>query len=152
MTHFNQPQLNLDPYNLTRFLEAQEDDYDQALTEIQSGQKRSHWMWYIFPQFDGLGFSATSKRYAIKSMAEASAYLDHPVLGQRLIECVQAVLDTNGLSAYDIFGTPDDMKLRSCVTLFAQVSPPGSVFEQLLDEFFEGEADQRTLELIDAQG
>lgn len=137
-----------DPYDLNRFLQAQASNYDQALSEIRGGKKRSHWMWYIFPQFEGLGFSAMSQRYAIKSLEEARVYLSHPVLGQRLIECAQAVLDGEEQSAYDIFGSPDDMKLKSCATLFAQVSPPGSVFEQLLDEFFAGEPDQKTLSLL----
>src|SRR5687768_14017518 len=98
-----------DPHNLSRFLHAQEDDYVQALTEIRSGRKRSHWMWYIFPQFDGLGFSSTSRHYAIKSIAEAEAYLNHPVLGPRLAECAEAVLAIKGRSALEIFGSPDDM-------------------------------------------
>jgi uncharacterized protein (DUF1810 family) len=105
-------------------------------------------MWYIFPQFDGLGFSATSRRYAIRSIAEAEAYLRHPVLGARLRECVEAVLGVAGRSAYEIFGSPDESKLRSCATLFAQVSPPGSVFERLLDQYFQGEPDRRTLRLL----
>ena len=114
-----------DPHNLSRFVEAQEQDYDQALSEIRRGRKQSHWMWYIFPQFDGLGFSATSRRYSIKSLAEAEAYLRHPVLGPRLIECAEAALGVEGRSAFEIFGSPDDMKLRSCATLFASVSPAG---------------------------
>src|ERR1041385_777014 len=130
-----------DPFNLTRFLDAQAGDYERALAEIQSGRKRSHWMWYIFPQFDGLGFSATSKHYAIKSVAEATAYLAHPVLGPRLLLCMTAVLGVEGRSAFEIFGSPDDMKLKSCATLFASVSPAGSVFERLLDKYFQGERD-----------
>src|SRR5689334_5126168 len=114
-------------YDLARFLHAQEHDYQQALAEIRSGRKRSHWMWYIFPQFDGLGFSATSKHYAIKSIAEADAYLRHPILGPRLVESLEAVLNVEGRSAIEIFGSPDDMKLRSSATLFASVSPAGSV-------------------------
>ena len=119
-----------DPHNLSRFVEAQDQDYDQALSEIRRGRKQSHWMWYIFPQFDGLGFSAISRRYSIKSRAEAEAYLRHPVLGPRLIECAEAALGVEGRSAFEIFGSPDDMKLRSCATLFARVSPAGSVFER----------------------
>jgi uncharacterized protein (DUF1810 family) len=107
-------------------------------------------MWYIFPQFDGLGFSATSKRYAIKSRAEAEAYLRHPVLGPRLFECAEASLGAQGRSAFEIFGSPDDMKLRSCATLFASVSPAGSVFERVLDKFFQGEPDGKTLSLLNA--
>ncbi|BAU43814.1 DUF1810 domain-containing protein [Leptolyngbya sp. O-77] len=135
-------------YDLNRFVKAQASDYARALAEIRQGKKRSHWMWYIFPQFAGLGFSATSQHYAIKSLAEAEAYLQHPVLGDRLIECAEAALRLEGQSAYEVFGSPDDMKLRSCATLFAQVSPAGSVFHQLLDQYFQGEPDARTLELI----
>ena len=105
-------------------------------------------MWYVFPQYDGLGFSSTSRHYAIKSPAEASAYLDHPVLGPRLRECVDALLSVTGRSAHEIFGSPDDMKLKSSMTLFAHISPEGSVFEQVLDRYFDGQRDQKTLELI----
>ena len=139
-----------DPHDLSRFEPAQANQYQMALAEIRGGHKRSHWMWFVFPQFDGLGSSATSRWYAIKSVAEAEAYLQHPVLGPRLVECCQAAIDVNGLSAIEIFGEPDDMKLRSCATLFAHVSAPGSVFEILLDTFFDGEPDQATLQLIDA--
>jgi uncharacterized protein (DUF1810 family) len=104
-------------------------------------------MWYIFPQFDGLGFSSTSKRYSIKSIAEAKAYLCHPVLGPRLMECAEAVVRIEGRSAFEIFGSPDDVKLRSCATLFACVSPVGSVFDRLLGEYFHGERDGKTLRL-----
>lgn len=137
-----------DRHDLNRFVQAQKANYDQALSEIRAGQKLSHWMWYIFPQFDGLGFSPTSRRYAIKSIAEAKAYLQHPVLGPRLVECCEAVVNVTGRSASDIFGSPDDMKLRSCATLFARVSAPGSILECLLGKFFEGVLDQRTLDLM----
>jgi uncharacterized protein (DUF1810 family) len=137
-----------DPHDLCRFVQAQAGDYDQALSEIRAGRKRSHWMWYIFPQFDGLGFSSTAQRYAIKSIPEAEAYLRHPVLGSRLEECCEAVLGVSGRSAHDIFDSPDDMKLRSCATLFARVSAPGSVFEQLLGKYYEGVPDQQTLRLL----
>jgi uncharacterized protein (DUF1810 family) len=137
-----------DPYNLARFVSAQKDIYAQVLTEIKSGRKRSHWMWYIFPQIDGLGWSATSKFYAIKNIDEARAYLNHPVLGQRLLECAQAVLDVKDRSATEIFGSPDDLKLRSCATLFALISLPGSVFEQIIEKYFEGERDEKTLQLL----
>lgn len=137
-----------DPHDLNRFLSAQEDDYEQALSEIRSGRKRSHWMWYIFPQLDGLGFSPTSRRYSIKSVEEARAYLSDPVLGHRLTQCVEAALGVEGRSAYEIFGSPDDMKLKSCATLFAHASPAGSVFERLLDRFFQGERDPETLRLL----
>src|SRR3954471_2301881 len=106
-----------DPYDLSRFLQAQEDDYEQALSEIAGGRKRSHWIWYIFPQIDGLAFSSTSKFYAIKSIEEARAYLDHPILGPRLRECAEATLGVEGRSAAEIFGYPDDLKLKSCATL-----------------------------------
>jgi len=138
-----------DLYKLNRFVEAQEGDYDRALAEIRSGRKQSHWMWYIFPQFDGLGFSSTSRRYAIKSVAEAKAYLGHPVLGPRLIECAQAAVSVDGRSAHEIFGSPDDMKLKSCATLFASVSPPGSVFDRLLEKYYGGERDGKTLQLLE---
>lgn len=141
-----------DSHNLNRFLEAQADSYERALSEIHNGHKCSHWMWYIFPQFDGLGFSATSKRYSIKSITEAKAYLSHPVLGSQLIACALAVLSIEGQSAYEIFGSPDDMRLKSCATLFAHVSPTGSVFDQLLDKFFQSEHDRETLRLLRVAG
>jgi uncharacterized protein (DUF1810 family) len=137
-----------DPYDLNRFVLAQRADYDEALIEIRRGRKTSHWMWYIFPQYVGLGFSATSRRYSIKSLAEAAAYLSHPSLGPRLEECAEAVLGVEGRSAYQIFGSPDDMKLRSCATLFARVSPPGSVFHRVLDKYFQGREDPKTLALL----
>ena len=139
-----------DPHDLNRFVQAQAGDYERALAEVRAGRKRSHWMWYIFPQFDGLGFSATSRRYAIKSAAEARAYLGHPVLGPRLLECAEAVLRVEGRSTFEIFGSPDDLKLRSCATLFARVSPAGSVFDRLLDKYFQGRGDDRTLRLLGA--
>jgi uncharacterized protein (DUF1810 family) len=137
-----------DPYDLTRFVQAQEHDYEQAMSEIRSGQKRSHWMWYIFPQFHGLGSSATARHYAIKSLAEAEAYLRHAVLGPRLLESARAAVALDGRSASEVFGSPDDMKLRSCATLFASVSPAGSVFEQLLDKYFGGARDEKTIRLL----
>ena len=140
----------VDPHDLDRFVQAQQACYAQALAEIRSGRKRSHWMWYVFPQFDGLGYSSTSRRYSIKSLAEAEAYLRHPTLGPRLLECCDAVLGVEGRSAFEIFGSPDDMKLRSCATLFARVSPPGSVFDRLLDRYFHGRRDDATLRLVAA--
>jgi uncharacterized protein (DUF1810 family) len=134
---------------LTRFLSAQNGGvYDAALAEIRSGRKRTHWMWFVFPQIDGLGSSTTSRHFAIRSADEAKAYLAHPVLGPRLLECMRAALDARGGSATDIFGSPDDMKLRSCATLFAAVSEPASVFEQVLARFFDGQPDSRTEELL----
>jgi uncharacterized protein (DUF1810 family) len=137
-----------DPHDLARFVEAQAGDYETALAEIRAGRKRSHWMWYIFPQIDGLGFSSMARRYAIRSLDEARAYLDHPVLGPRLVEITEAALAVEGRSAHEIFGSPDDMKLRSCATLFARAASEGSVFSRLLDRFFDGKPDVRTLELL----
>jgi uncharacterized protein (DUF1810 family) len=136
------------PFDLGRFVEAQEKDYERALAEIRGGRKRSHWIWYIFPQIDGLGFSSMSQRYAIKSAAEADAFLKHPVLGPRLMECCEAILRVEGRSALEILGSPDDMKLKSCATLFACLSPPGSVFERVLDTYYQGERDTQTLRLL----
>jgi uncharacterized protein (DUF1810 family) len=143
-----------DPYKLSRFVQAQEADYARAIAEIRSGLKRSHWMWYVFPQIAGLGSSPTSVRYAIESLAEARAYLAHPVLGPRLLECAEAALAVPGRSAAEIFGSPDDRKLRSCATLFASVSPPGSVFDRVLDKYFGGKKDENTVRLLgnDATG
>jgi len=140
-----------DPYCLNRFVQAQESDYAQALTELKGGRKRSHWMWYIFPQYAGLGLSANSKRYSIKSVGEAEAYLHDPILGARLRECIEVILGIEGKSAFDIFDSPDDLKLRSCATLFAHVSPIGSVFDRLLDRYFRGERDGETLRLLGGQ-
>jgi uncharacterized protein (DUF1810 family) len=131
-------------------VDAQEGTYERALAELKGGQKQSHWMWYIFPQFDGLGWSATANRYAIKSLAEARAYLDHPVLGPRLIESAETLLPLQDLTANDVFGYPDDLKLRSSATLFAHVSPSNSVFHRILDKYFDGKPDDATLRLIGA--
>lgn len=139
-----------DFHDLARFVQAQAGAYGQALAEIQSGRKRSHWIWYIFPQLDGLGSSAMARRYAIKSRAEAAAYLNHPLLGPRLRECAEAALRVEGRSALEIFGSPDEQKLRSCATLFASVSPDGSAFHQLLEQYYEGRPDEQTLRLLDS--
>ncbi len=141
-----------DPYNLSRFVHAQVEDYEQALSELRAGRKRTHWIWYVFPQIDGLAFSSTSKRYAIKSADEARAYLDHPTLGPRLLECAGALLRVEGRSAAEILGSPDDMKLKSCATLFASVLPAGSVFDLLLEKYFRGERDIKTLQLLGPDG
>ena len=141
-----------DPHNLNRFVEAQADDYEQALAEIRSGRKRSHWMWYIFPQMDGLAFSWMSSHYSIKSIEEAQAYLNHPILGSRLLECAQAILDVERRSIAEILGSPDDLKLRSCATLFASVSPSGSVFERILEKYYHGVQDDKTLHLLAVAG
>jgi uncharacterized protein (DUF1810 family) len=138
-----------DPFKLDRFLEAQEKNFAQALSELKAGRKRSHWMWYVFPQLDGLAFSSTSKYYAIKSLAEATAYLRHLVLGPRLLECMETVANLDRPSAHEIFGSPDDLKLCSCATLFSRVSPAGSVFQRVLDKYYGGKGDEKTLRLLE---
>jgi uncharacterized protein (DUF1810 family) len=139
------------PFDLDRFVRAQDADYDQALSEIREGRKRTHWMWYIFPQLEGLGSSRTAVHYAISGLAEAKAYLAHPVLGSRLVTCAEAVLRHEDLTASAIFGYPDDMKLRSSATLFAGVSSPGSVFHRIIEQFFGGQADEQTLHLLESR-
>lgn len=139
-----------DPFGLARFTTAQEPVYEQALGEIRSGYKESHWMWFVFPQIDGLGSSLRAKHYAIKSLDEARQYLDHPLLGSRLRECTEAVLGAGGRSAYEIFGSLDYLKLKSCMTLFDVVAGQGSIFGQVLDKYYEGERDTRTLEILAA--
>ena len=133
---------------LQRFLDAQATDFAPALAEIKAGRKRSHWMWYIFPQLAGLGFSSISQRYAIRDAAEAAAYLRHPVLGARLAEMAQALLGLAGNDATSIMGYPDDLKLRSSMTLFARVPGASPVFQQVLDKFFGGQPDAQTLRLL----
>ena len=148
MTQPNNADQQRDPFELERFVQAQEMAYTQVLAELHSGRKRSHWMWFIFPQIAGLGFSLMSQRYAIKTRAEAEAYLTHPILGQRLIACAGELLEIKNRSALEIFGSPDDMKLKSSMTLFAAVSASPSVFNRVLDAYFHGQRDQRTLELL----
>lgn len=138
----------VDPHDLERFVEAQATQYRAALAEIRNGWKASHWMWFIFPQLLGLGASPTSRHYAIKSRSEAEAYLAHQLLGPRLIECTEAVLHVQERSAVEVFGALDAMKLRSCATLFAQVSPAGSSFHRLIDQYFGGQLDERTLQYL----
>ena len=138
-----------DPFDLCRFTLAQEGIYARALSELRRGQKQSHWMWYIFPQLDGLGYSETTRYYAIKSREEAVAYLNHPILGPRLVACAKNVLRHKGRSVSDIFGYPDDVKLRSSMTLFAAVSAPDSVFVRVLEQFFNGYRDNNTLKLLE---
>lgn len=145
MHHQADPAGREDPHDLNRFVTAQKGAYNRALSEIESGRKRSHWMWYIFPQIDGLGVSPMARQYAVKSAAEAEAYLRHPILGPRLAECAAAALRVEGRSARDVFGSPDDVKLRSSATLFAAVSAEGSVFHRLLARYFRGEPDTKTL-------
>jgi uncharacterized protein (DUF1810 family) len=137
-----------DPFNLDRFVRAQENDYARALEELRSGRKRTHWMWYIFPQLDGFGSSPTARRFSISGLDEARGYLAHPILGRRLLECADAVLATEGRTALEILGSPDDLKLRSSATLFASVLPPGSVFERVLARFYDGIPDEKTLRLL----
>lgn len=137
-----------DPFDLDRFVSAQQAIYQQALAELKNGQKRTHWMWFIFPQLDGLGHSPTTKYYAIKSLAEARHYLNHPVLGPRLLECSEAVLVIEGRSASEIFGHPDDLKLRSSMTLFAHVAERNTVFAKVLGKYYDGERDIRTQRLL----
>jgi uncharacterized protein (DUF1810 family) len=138
-----------DRFGLNRFVQSQEEVYPRALAEIKLGRKRSHWMWFIFPQIDGLGYSSTAKFYAIKSKEEATAYLNHPLLGGRLIECAGALMKVEGKSAAEIFGYPDDLKLRSSMTLFASVSEPGSIFSRVLDKFYGSQPDAQTLALLE---
>jgi uncharacterized protein (DUF1810 family) len=138
----------MQPIDLERFVRAQSETYDDALAEVTAGQKTSHWMWYIFPQFAGLGTSEASRMFAITSADEARAYLQHPTLGPRLVAISSALLRLEDLSAREIFGSPDDVKLRSSMTLFASVSPDGSVFHKVLDRYYRGEQDRRTLDLM----
>ncbi len=138
-----------DPFDLERFVRAQEGVHDTALAELRAGRKRTHWMWFVFPQVAGLGASPMARRYAIGSLAEARAYLDHPLLGRRLSECAEALLALEGREARDVLGYPDDLKLRSCATLFAAVAPPGSPFERLLARYYGGQRDPETLRRIE---
>jgi uncharacterized protein (DUF1810 family) len=140
----------VDPYDLARFLAAQDRDatYHQAYDELRAGRKTGHWMWFVFPQLEGLGRSAMSRRFAISTLAEAAAYLGHPVLGPRLIECTQIVGTVPASSAESIFGGVDARKLHSSMTLFARADPTQPVFRQVLDRFFEGAPDPATEQLL----
>jgi uncharacterized protein (DUF1810 family) len=140
-----------DPYQLERFVSAQENVYETALAELRNGSKESHWMWFVFPQIEGLGRSPTSQYYSIKSREEARQYLRHPVLGPRLMESAEAVLSVNGKSARAIFGSPDDMKLQSSMTLFDAVAEGQGIFARVLERYFEGARDQRTLFMLGSQ-
>ncbi len=142
--------MSPDPFDLQRFLAAQEGVYPAALAELRGGRKRTHWMWFVFPQFEGLGSSPTARQFAIKSLDEARAYLDHPVLGARLAECAGALLGLPGRTASDIFDYPDDLKLHSSMTLFDLASQPGSVFGRVLEGYFGGKRDAETLRLVKA--
>ena len=137
--------MTADPYDLARFVTAQAGVIDQALEELRAGRKRSHWMWFVFPQVAGLGFSAMSERYAISGLAEARAYLNHPVLGPRLTECARIVAGTEGRTADDIFGPVDAMKLRSSMTLFAAAAPEEPLFGEVLAKHFGAVPDDATL-------
>jgi uncharacterized protein (DUF1810 family) len=139
------------PPDLQRFVLAQKPVYSSALVELQAGSKRTHWMWFIFPQIAGLGHSEMAQRYAIGSASEALAYLQHPVLGPRLRTCTQAVLYVEGRSADQIFGSPDNMKFRSSMTLFAQVATDEPMFAAALAKYFAGRPDDRTLKLLAAR-
>ena len=153
----NDPFHHNDPFHLARFTKAQEPVYSEVLAELRAGRKRTHWMWYVFPQIAGLAYSETSKYYAIQSLEEARAYLNHPVLGARLRECAEAVLAAKGRSAAAIFGSPDDVKLHSSMTLFAQAagldqgdgSEPASVFVRVLEKYFGGEMDGGTFQRLE---
>ncbi|MFA0812409.1 DUF1810 domain-containing protein [Microbulbifer epialgicus] len=135
-------------FNLARFVEAQRNSYETALAELQRGKKRSHWMWYIFPQIVGLGHSAMAQQYGVKTLGEAKAYLDHPQLGKRLKECCDTLLEIQDRTAHQVFGSPDDMKLKSCMTLFALASGSGNIFEKVLQKYYQGQKDPRTLEIL----
>jgi uncharacterized protein (DUF1810 family) len=143
--------VSKDSYRLERFVEAQDGGlHDQALGELRAGRKTGHWMWFVFPQVAGLGASPMSQHYAISSLGEARAYLEHPVLGPRLAECARAVLTHPDRTARQVMGTPDDVKLRSSMTLFALATASEPVFQQVLDTFFAGERDPRTVALLGA--
>lgn len=133
---------------LTRFVEAQKEIYPVALSEIRTGKKASHWMWFIFPQIKGLGRTDIAKFYSIEDLNEAASYLSHPILGPNLIEISNAVLSINDKTAREIFGKPDDRKLRSCMTLFSKVKDADTVFEKVIEKYFEGQQDMATIEIL----
>ena len=135
-------------YDLSRFLKAQEYDYEQALREIRSGRKRSHWMWYIFPQVQGLGFSSMAQYYAIQNLEEAKEYLAHPVLGARLKEISSALLELEGLSASEIFGYPDDLKFCSSMTLFQLADLDCDIFREVIEKYYDGVPDSKTVRIL----
>jgi len=140
-----------DPFDLQRFVDAQAPVYRQALAELPAGRKRSHWMWFVFPQLRGLGHSAMAQRYGIGSLEEAAAYLRHPLLGERLRSCCEALLGIEGQSALDILGSPDDLKLRSSMTLFARAAPEEPLFDRVLARYWaEAPRDERTEQLLRA--
>jgi uncharacterized protein (DUF1810 family) len=148
MKNQQESEASLPQFDLNRFVTAQESCYDTVISELKAGDKRSHWMWFVFPQIAGLGTSVTARRYAITSMAEAKAYLSHPLLGSRLQECVSLLLQIQGKTAYQILSTPDDMKLQSCLSLFSLASPEEASFKEALDKYYEGDMDLRTIQLL----
>ena len=133
---------------INRFIRAQENIYPQVVNELQNGKKTSHWMWFIFPQIEGLGFSSTSKYYSIKTIEEAKEYVMHPLLGKRLLECSNILLNIKGKSAESIFGYPDHLKLQSSMTLFTFISPESPAFPGVLNKYFNNEKDQKTLDIL----
>ena len=137
-----------DPFNLQRFVDAQDGVFDRVCSELRAGRKRSHWMWYVFPQISGLGSSATAQKFAISSTPEAKAYLNHPLLGPRLRACTELVNAIEGRSIEDVFGYPDHLKFHSSMTLFARAAPQGPVFQAALQKFFGGQLDPGTLERL----
>jgi uncharacterized protein (DUF1810 family) len=139
-------------HDLERFVHAQADDYDTALAELRAGRKRSHWIWYVFPQLEALGSSPTAKRYGIGSLAEAQAYLAHPLLGTRLVEATTAALTSGETDPHRLFGSPDDLQFRSSMTLFAVAGPGQQIFRDALDTFYGGEPDTTTLDLLGIPG
>lgn len=140
--------MNLTTQGLPRFVEAQDLIYENACNELALGEKTSHWMWFVFPQLKGLGKSPIARHYALESATETLAYWQHPVLSARLRECTQLVLAQTNTSALDIFGTPDDLKFKSCMTLFAKIAPEEPLFQKALDKFFGGKPDDATLKLL----
>jgi uncharacterized protein (DUF1810 family) len=140
--------MKQDAFNLERFVTAQEGTYAQALGELKAGQKTTHWMWFIFPQVAGLGTSHMARKYAIGLRTEAEAYLAHPILGPRLLECSEALLTVTGRTAHEIMGSPDDLKLRSSMTLFRATAEPPAPFQSVLDRYYAGHPDERTLEIL----
>lgn len=148
MAHQSDTAEDLDPFQLSRFLDAQQAAYPEILDELRRGRKQTHWMWFVFPQVEGLGSSFMARRYAIRSLAEARRYLAHPVLGARLTECSEMLLAIQGKSISEVMGCPDDVKLKSSMTLFAGLGRPDSVFARVLEMYFHGQRDARTIEFL----
>ena len=141
-------QYPLANFNLDRFVLAQKACYHTVILELRNGYKQTHWMWFIFPQIDELGKSVTAKQFAIKSKSEAIVYLSHPILGSRLLECAALINDIQTKTAYQIFGSPDDLKLQSCMTLFTTVKPKELIFKEVLEKYYDNELDLRTIQLL----